>query len=207
MLIFDIGANTGNFSEECLSAYPDCSIVAVEANDSLISVLKDKFSNHNNMTILNYLVSSINNEHIDFYLGNVNTISTASRDWMSLSRFANECHWKTVLKKETINLDRLIQIYGSPDLIKIDVEGYELEVIKGLTSKQSEICFEWTEEQYVNLNQIIEYLSILGYQNFGFTYQDDYLIRPTIYSDWDSCGIHNNIQPDRKKLWGMVWVK
>ncbi len=207
MLIFDIGANTGNFTQECLSVYPEASIVSIEANDDLIPILKEKFLGNQKIVLLNYLMSSTNNQYIDFYISNTNTISTASHDWISLSRFSDAYSWNRVIKKETINLDRLIEIYGKPDLIKVDVEGYELEVIRGLSSKQSEICFEWTEENYTNLNKICEYLHNLGYADFGFTYEDNHLDRPNNYTSWSKCDIHKDIDISRKEKWGMVWTK
>jgi hypothetical protein len=41
-------------------------------------------------------------------------------------------------------LDRLIEEFGIPRFIKIDVEGYELEVLKGLTRPIEMISFEYT---------------------------------------------------------------
>jgi FkbM family methyltransferase len=207
MLIFDIGANTGNFTQEFLSVYLDSSMILIEANDDLIPILKEKFLGNQNIVILNYLMSSINNQHINFYISDTNTISTASHDWMNLSRFSDTYRWNKVIKKETINLDRLIEIYGKPNLIKIDVEGYELEVIKGLSSKQSEICFEWTEEGYANLQQIAKYLQNLGYNNFGFTYEDNHNIKPNIYCSWQELDLHKDINIERKEKWGMIWVR
>jgi hypothetical protein len=40
-------------------------------------------------------------------------------------------------------LDALIRKYGVPHFIKIDVEGYELEVLKGLSSPVNYISFEY----------------------------------------------------------------
>jgi len=100
----------------------------------------------------------------------------------------------------------LVKIYGKPNLVKIDVEGYEYEVMLGLTQKLNDICFEWAEEQYENINKTCLHLKSLGYENFGCIYNDDYLIRPTTFSSWIDCDIHNNISSNRKMNWGMIWV-
>ncbi len=47
----------------------------------------------------------------------------------------------------TISIDTLIDTYGIPDLIKIDVEGAEELVVKSLTKKVKCLCFEWAVER------------------------------------------------------------
>ena len=68
---------------------------------------------------------------------------------------------------QTITLDKMIELYGQPDLIKIDVEGYEGTVLRGLTSKAKKLCFEWSEEFPEELNNCITILENLGYEKFG----------------------------------------
>jgi len=204
--IFDIGANVGAFTEECLKRYPQSEVVVIEPNDRLVYILKNRF-NGKNVIILDYLVSTNSGEEVDFFIGNANTISTASKDWVNNSRFAHTHVWGDGVKKKTINLDELINQFGQPDLIKIDVEGYELEVIKGLSSKQKEICFEWAEEQYDNINKTCEHLKSIGYTDFGVIYGDDYLKKPETFTSWVECEIHDDIDASRKEKWGMIWVK
>jgi len=205
-IIFDIGANLGDFTQECLNRYPDTTVIAVEANDELVEKLKERFLNKN-VIILNSLVSSKSGEELDFFISSAHTISTASKNWVKNSRFANTYEWNRLVKKRSITIDDLINAYGNPDLIKIDVEGYELEVIKGLREKQKYLCFEWTEEEFENVNIICDYLKSIGYEEFGFTYTDEYLKFPDIFSSWIECGIHNDIDMNRKDRWGMIWVK
>ena len=50
------------------------------------------------------------------------------------------------MTKATITIDKLIQEYGTPELIKIDVEGGEFECLSSLTQKVNNICFEWASE-------------------------------------------------------------
>lgn len=205
-LVFDIGANIGAFSEKILSFNENCKIILIEPNDDLKKTLEDKFIGKN-VEILNFIVSEKSNEIIKFHISNADKISTASVDWILNSRFSNNYEWNKVVKKLSINLEDLIKKYGNPDLIKIDVEGYEYEVIKGLVSKQKEICFEWAEEKYEDINKTCEYLEKIGYDQFGFIYGDEYLKKPNLYSSWKDCNIHNDINPFRKEKWGMIWVK
>jgi FkbM family methyltransferase len=206
MLIFDIGGNIGMFSEKCFIKYPESKIVIIEPNDNLLIEIKNRLQDKNYI-LKNNLVSTNSNEEIDFFISNANTISTASLDWINNSRFSENYTWNNLVKKTTINLDDLIKEHGNPDLIKIDVEGYELEVLMGLSEKQKDICFEWAEEQYEKINKSCEHLIKIGYKEFGFVYGDEYLKTPEKYSSWNECEIHKDINVLRKEKWGMIWVK
>lgn len=175
-LIFDIGFNNGLFTETCFIKYPNCKVIGVEANPFLIHKGKNKFKNNTNFTLLNKLVSNINNDLINFYIcHHADGVSTASLDFITNSRFTkgsknlsvNSITWNQPIKITSITLDNLIIQYGIPDLIKIDVEGYEFNVISGLTRKAKDICFEWHEEQADQLYKILDHLQNLNYNQFG----------------------------------------
>ena len=76
--------------------------------------------------------------------------------------------WKTQKHVNIITLDSLIQKYGLPDLCKIDVEGYELEVIKGLSKKIPIISFEMHIEIFNEMVECIEQIEKLGSVKFNF---------------------------------------
>src|SRR6185312_4956889 len=62
-------------------------------------------------------------------------------------------------KVETNTLNHFIGQYGKPDYIKIDVEGYEKEVLYGLNQVIAYISFEANLPEFLTESlQIIEYL-------------------------------------------------
>lgn len=175
-LIFDIGFNNGLFTEACFKKYSNCKVIGVEANPFLIENGKNKFRDKSNFILLNKLVSNVNNDLIDFYIcHHADGVSTASLNFIENSRFTkgsknlsiNSIHWDKAIKMTSITLDDLIIEYGSPDLIKIDVEGYEFNVLSGLTHKAKDLCFEWHEEQEDQLYKILDHLENLNYNQFG----------------------------------------
>ena len=205
-MVFDIGANVGKFTAKCLKQNPRCEVVLVEPNKELIPGLETQFRNRN-VVILNELVSSADDEFVDFFIGSENTISTACIDWMRNSRFSNSHQWSSPVRKRTVTLSSLVARYGKPDLIKVDVEGYEYEVFLGLDSKQGEICFEWSEEQFHMVNMTCEHLVRLGYKDFGYIFKDEYLKKPDIYTTWQDCKLKDIVEPNEKNKWGMIWAK
>jgi hypothetical protein len=105
-------------------------------------------------------------------------------------------------------LDKLIKQYGNPSHIKIDVEGYELTVLKGLTRKSGMISFEWVEEQYNEIIESIDYLFKLGYREFNWIDNDLYTYRPNFWmgNHWMKKQLRE-LQPERKQRWGMIFAR
>ena len=59
-------------------------------------------------------------------------------------------------------LDNLIEKYGTPAFIKIDVEGFEYQVIQGLSKPISMISLEFVPEVIESTFKCIDYLQHLG---------------------------------------------
>jgi len=231
-LIFDIGFNVGEFTQTCFNKYKDCNVIAVEANPNLCNSVSQHFFTNYNFSLLNNLVSNIEGEEINFYIShNATGVSTASTEFMENSRFTkgskhlgeNSINWAAPIKVQSITIDSMIERYGMPDLIKIDVEGYELNVLSGLTQKANDICFEWHEEEKDNLYKILEHLQSLGYEQFGVigwfdegdvfekaTFSDKgdpYLEYPKNFYTLEELELDKLINPERRVNYGMFFAK
>jgi FkbM family methyltransferase len=197
-LAFDIGCNVGNYTLKLLEN--DFQVVAVDPHPALFT------KNNLNVTRV-YSACSDKCGSIDFYFCPEDTISTADLDWINNSRFSNRKLW---YKHEvpSVTIDSLVEKYGVPDHIKIDVEGYELVCLKGMSKKYSpELCFEWAEEKGDSAVECVNYLSELGYTHFGFILSDEYLKQPDHYMSLDDFLKIFNFDKNRKELWGMIWAK
>jgi FkbM family methyltransferase len=204
-MFFDIGSNIGNWS---LANENKCDkIISVEASPNTFNKLVNNTCNNNKIIPLNYAVCNSNEEFIEFYNCHANTLSTINRDWLDSqnSRFYKQYKYN-IINCKTITIDKLIDIYGIPELIKIDVEGGELECLLSLTKKVNNICFEWASETNHITFKCLDYLENLGYTEFSIQYQDNYTYRPEVYRDI------NIVKECLKKTtpkneWGMIWVK
>jgi len=208
MKIFDIGTNHGHFTDEYLALYPDIQVVCIEANPTLCNHLVNKYQTYPNISVYHYLVSQKSNEYIDFYINaGCDGVSTASTDWVTKSRFSGE-QWNQPIKIETITLDELIDNTFLPDMIKIDVEGYENVVIKGLTKKVDLVQFEWAEEETESVKDTCDYLKSIGYTQFAYRFGDrPYSHIPTEYSSLENLGLFEQLISSRKDKWGMLYAK
>ena len=171
-LIFDIGCNLGEFFEACVRKFGrDNRFVVVDANKQIL----DYWSAPGiDVVKVNAVVANESERSVPFFISMEDGISTASEDFMRNSRFAKGSknlpfvsRWRDPVYMPTITIDKLIELHGTPDIIKLDIEGYELQALLGLTKKVNMICFEWSEEFLPDLKKCIKHLSSLGYEKFG----------------------------------------
>ena len=204
-MFFDIGANIGRWS--LTNMHNAENIVALEADPDTFKVLQLNAENRN-IIPLNYVVCNCPNDEIDFFKCESHTISTINEDWLAdeKSRFYGSKYQK--IRCKTITLDTLIQQYGKPKLIKIDVEGGEYECVTSLTQKVDELCFEWASELKDIAFLCLDYLKTIGFTKFYIQYEDAYLFRPT-YPEYKEIDIikdeFNKTVP--KEHWGMIWCR
>ena len=169
-LVFDIGANRGQRSK--IFSDIGAKVVAFEPQSYCISHLKSRFRRNEKVKIREIALGS--SKRIEtMYTSDFDTISTLSknhRDQFARKVF-KEAKWDKTIKVPISTLDHEISIHGKPDFVKIDVEGYEYEVIKGLSEPIKCISFEFTPMERVfepTINSI-QYLTRLS-SKYRFNY-------------------------------------
>lgn len=141
-ICFDVGANMGNRIAPLL--YLGAQVIAIEPQEKCYNYLKREFGDK--IILVQKGLGEAEGIKL-FHLSDDTTLSSFSSEWITsvktTGRF-KEKTWKTVLQTEMTTVDLLIEKYGKPSFIKIDVEGYELEVLKGLTTAVQMISYEYT---------------------------------------------------------------
>lgn len=143
-LCFDIGAHIGNRTDAWLAL--ETKVLAIEPQPSCVNYLQKRFGSNPNAIILDQAVGAktgilplkISNRHP--------TVTTlANEKWQRrINLIANNTiNWDEEIDIQVVTLDLLIEKYGLPVFCKIDVEGYEAEVLAGLSKAIPNISFEF----------------------------------------------------------------
>lgn len=169
-IFFDIGANYGNRIEPLIN--DKVKIIAIEPQIECVRYLRKKYGKK--ITILQNGVGKEIESKLMYISTNANILSSFSREWIDSTKNSGrfkKINWDKTRKIEMITLDYLIATYGNPDFIKIDVEGFELEVLKGLSQNINVLSFEYTvPERKEALFDCLSYLNNLSNSNILFNY-------------------------------------
>ena len=183
MLLFDIGANRGDATWAGLNKGYD--VVAIEPG-RIYSELAKNYMYNSRVTTLKYAVSDTDYQQIEFYEAEEDGLSSINREWLTKEGMPyNGKPFKT-RQATTITIDTLVEKYGIPDLIKIDVEGAEWNVFRGMTKKYGVVTFEWTYETKDEHDLQLNYLKELGYTEYAPQFIVNHLEEPTTWFPLES---------------------
>jgi FkbM family methyltransferase len=127
-ILFDIGANIGNYSLLFADLFPSSTIFSFEPSKATFDLLKE--NTKSNLRI-NCVQTAFGEEakQADFYTDQTGS-GSASLFNRDLSTFGIKFTKSEVVKVQRLD-DWVIENDINPDYIKIDVEGSELSVLKG----------------------------------------------------------------------------
>lgn len=157
-IILDVGAFDGNWTKDCKRIFPHSVYYLIEPQDKLSNVLKRM---ENDTTIYhNLLFGSEDGIEVDFYVSGTSS---------SILRFDTS----SPISRKTTRIDTFCRNsdIGKIDLLKLDVQGYELEILKGSKNILNRTNIVVTEVSLIDVykdcplvSQIILYLDSQGFQ-------------------------------------------
>ena len=178
MLLFDIGANRGDATLAGINKGFD-KIIAVEAAPTVFRELVGRFLYVSGVVAVLSAVSDKYGERVEFYEAEEDGLSTLNKYWLTSEDMPyNGKPYKTITVNTT-TIDTLVNTFGEPDLIKIDVEGAEWSVLKGMSMKYGVITLEWTINTLKEHEKQLEFLYTLGYREFAPQFIVNHLDEPS----------------------------
>lgn len=168
-LCFDVGANIGNRVKIFLNLQAD--VVAVEPQDECARVLRTVFGNNRHLTVVQKALGASEGEAV-IMISNAHAISSLSPEWVEAVRGSgrfSEYSWDKKRVVPVTTLDSLIEQYGTPSFVKIDVEGFEYQVVAGLSYPVKTLSLEFTPEYLESTVKCIEHLQRLGHIRLNYS--------------------------------------
>ena len=205
-VIFDIGCSVGLWIEANYNT--EDRFIGVEPHPEAFKAAQRRFKGKDNVEIINFIASDTDAGVVDFHIcrEGQGEVSTASMEWVNRSR--HDATWDKIIQCTPITIEQMVLLYGEPSYIKIDVEGYELNVLMGMIKKRCPLSFEYAEELKDELIESVIYLEGLGYDEFYMQHADEYTFRPDEYINYnDIINLINTLIPERKQSWGMLHAK
>jgi FkbM family methyltransferase len=144
-LVFDVGAHLGDRS--AAFAALGARVVALEPQPQLFPWLRRLLGGNERITLRPEAVgASVGTARLSISL-RTPTVSTLSDGWREGVTRANPgfrgVRWDREEEVSVVTLDRLIADHGVPRFCKIDVEGFEAEVLAGLSEPLEALSMEF----------------------------------------------------------------
>lgn len=169
-LVFDVGANVGNRSKVFVKL--GAKVVGVEPQSFCADFLARVFRNEPNFQLVQKALGASPGES-EIMLSKSTTLSTMSTEWVEAVKATNrfeKATWEQKQSVEVDTLDRLIAQHGRPDFVKVDVEGFEEQVVLGLSQRVGILSLETTPEFLSKTFRCIDRCLSIGQCEFQVSY-------------------------------------
>ena len=204
-LVFDIGANLGNRTEVFLEL--GARVVALEPLPAVAKTLGDWKRGDPNFTLVQKAVGAVAGTSV-LHVSNYSVISSMTPEWVEACKqqpHLRDAVWSTETVEVT-TLDALIDRFGVPAFTKIDVEGYEVEVLQGLSRPIPALSFEYTPYRHEPALECLRLLRRFGRARFNSSPGDSFVLQHEKWLDEDGIVDFCLHQVPREPEFGDIYV-
>lgn len=162
-IVFDVGANQGEYSE--MYAIEGGRVVALEPNTNFSPRLNALAGIYD----IRPVIKAVGDVPGKAFLNvcstpGFSTLIAPGVDWMSKSPDYESVKWTHKLEIEVTTLDILAEQFGKPEYVKIDVEGYEINVLRGMTFNPRYLSFEFGARRKCASQECLDNMGARGYE-------------------------------------------
>jgi FkbM family methyltransferase len=184
-LVFDVGANRGDRTETFVQM--GARVIAVEPLPQLAARLK-KIFRYCPVHVEAVGVGRVARTMILHVCTTSEDCSSFSEEFIADQRARNpDFRWDRSEPIQVVTMDSLIEKHGTPAFIKIDVEGFESDVLAGLAHPVQALSFEVRPgDSTESLRQCLEMVSGLGKYEFNLSLEERLIFELPAWANTDS---------------------
>ena len=166
-LAFDVGAHVGDRVRTWRQL--GARVVAVEPQPVMAKLLQRLYGRDDGVTLVHDALGAKPGRATLHVSTRSPTLTTLSSEWMREVQADARFHpieWDEAVEVPVTTLDALIARHGVPRFCKIDVEGFELDVLRGLSTPVEAISFEYLPVAKASAQACVRHLAALGDYRF-----------------------------------------